>query len=73
MKIALEAKVDQNEDVRKEVISTKGKLYEATYDNFCGCALPLSKRNFNKFGEAKGQNHLGKLWESIRDQLLTKR
>ena len=71
--MVLDLKVDQNEDIKKEIMGIEGNCYEATYDSFWGCSLPVSKKYHDNFKEAKGQNHLGKLWESLRDQLLEQR
>ena len=46
MKMVVSLKAQQNIAVRDEVSLIKGSIFEATYDSFWGCQLPMSRHNY---------------------------
>ena len=52
-------KFEQNDSLRDRLISTgNASLYEATFDTFFGCGLPLSRRS-DIPTQSTGKNKLG--------------
>ena len=56
---AQEKKFGQNEHLRKRLIETKGKLYEATRDEEFGVGLSLAQKSQIGKPQQKGKNKFG--------------
>ena len=65
-------KFDQNEPLKRRLVALKGKLYEATRDDFFGVGLTLTQKEHIGKTQQKGLNKLGQTLESLRDEYLGK-
>lgn len=71
MKSILVRKFEQNKDLREKLINTGTKpLLECTTDLFWGTGRVIYSQNWNDCTEYPGQNNLGKILESIRENYL---
>ncbi len=61
MKEILEAKADQNKDIKERLHKTgiREIIYNSPDDKFWGCG-----------SDGQGRNHLGKIWMEIRNKLV---
>ena len=68
MEQAIKLKFDQNDNIREKLMSTQGKLYEATTDPVFGCGLTLAQKGRIRSVNINAGNHLGVILEAYRHQ-----
>ena len=68
MEKVIKLKFDQNDSIRDKLLTTTGKLYEATTDKFFGCGLTLAQYSSINQISITGKNRLGRLLEAYRNQ-----
>ena len=64
-----EKKFEQNPVLKERLKNLKGKIYEATRDDFFGSGLTLAQKHHLGKPQQKGLNHLGLTLEKMRDNL----
>ena len=64
-----EKKFQQNDDLKRRLLGIKGKLYEATRDDYFGTGLTLAKKQLIGKPEQKGLNRLGDILLNIQTKL----
>ena len=73
MKDLVQAKFEQNEDLRKNLLDTGDKkLYECTEDKFWGCNVPISKAKQLDPKKMQGKNMLGNILMDVRKKMSKK-
>ena len=65
-----EKKFRQNENLKQRLLAIKGKLFEATRDDYFGTGLTLAKKKFIGKPEQKGLNRLGDILKNIQSKLI---
>ncbi len=71
MKVGLDAKYNQNPNLKTMLLETVGaRISEASYDKYWGVCKKLTDPEALNPGKWSGKNTMGKLLETIRDELL---
>ena len=74
MKAIVEAKFNQNEEMKKKLVDTKEKvLCEGTGDKFWGCGTSISQAQTVKVKKLQGKNTLGNILMAVRKVMLGKK
>ena len=70
MKEILEAKFNQNEEIKRKLVDTGNKkLLEGTSDKYWGCGLPIAKYKSLNPKSITGKNVLGQMLSEIRKKI----
>ena len=65
-----EKKFDQNDQLKQKLMALKGKIYEATRDDFFGAALTLAQKPLFGKPQQIGLKKLGETLEDLRDKYI---
>ena len=64
-----EKKYVQNEGLQQRLLALKGKLYEATRDDFFGAGITLAQKHLLGKEQQKGLNRLSEILDNIKTKL----